>query len=573
SIILLTVALATTAAHAAINVDFSVKPDNHRHTISPLIYGSNQDLDGGENFGLYRLGGNRTTGYNWENNASNAGHDWHHSSDDYLTWVYGIEDADENTPGITMTHFHDRAVNAGAKSLLTLQMAGYVAKDKDGDVAEGETAPSARWVEVIPKKNAPFALMPDLTDNAVYIDEIVNFLVNRYGRADEGGVLAYSLDNEPALWSQNHPRIHPAPAGAQELVERSVTTAAAVKDVDPSAQIFGPALYGFAAFNHFQNAPDWPALSGSYTWFIDYYLAQMKAASDGQGRRLLDVLDVHWYPEATGDHRITLSEGNTRNDKIARLQAPRTLWDPDYRENSWIAQSHSDFLPLLPRLQNAIDSLYPGTRLAITEFNYGAAADITGGVAIADVLGIFGKYNLYAANYWKLGDDATYVSLAYKLFRNYDGNNSTFGNVSVDAEMSDKVNSSVYASVNDGTGNLHVVVLNKHLDETINGSFNIDSDTDYRSANVYTMTGNAAALQKPGGVSISGNTFSYAIPPVSAQHFVISVNPAGSSSSGGPSSSPEGGSDPNGEGSSGWLLLLVGFGLTAWLMFRFNSRD
>src|SRR5690606_19768606 len=170
----------------------------------------------------------------------------------------------------------------------------------------------------------------------------------------------------------------------------------AVKDVDPSAQIFGPALYGFAAYNDFQAAPDWGNFSGQYSWYIDYYLGQMKSASESQGRRLLDVLDLHWYPEATGDLRITDGNANSRNDKIARLQAPRTLWDPGYQENSWIATWFADDLPLIPRLQSSIDAYYPGTKLAFTEFNYGGNGDITGGVALADVLGIFGKYDVYA---------------------------------------------------------------------------------------------------------------------------------------------------------------------------------
>ena len=136
------VALVTNTA-AAVDVTFSITPDNQNHDISPLIYGTNQDLVGGENFDLYRLGGNRLTGYNWENNASNAGSDYQQSSDNFLTYNYGISGADEDIPGIVLTTFHDNAVNAGARSIVTLQMAGYVAKDKNGTVQESETAPSA----------------------------------------------------------------------------------------------------------------------------------------------------------------------------------------------------------------------------------------------------------------------------------------------------------------------------------------------------------------------------------------------------------------------------------------------
>lgn len=62
-----------------------------RQAISPYIYGTNQLMEGGENTTLYRLGGNRLTGYNWENNYSNAGSDWYHTSDTWLcTSNYGF---------------------------------------------------------------------------------------------------------------------------------------------------------------------------------------------------------------------------------------------------------------------------------------------------------------------------------------------------------------------------------------------------------------------------------------------------------------------------------------------------
>ena len=65
-------------------VEITIYPDQQRSSISPSIYGINQDMEGDENIVLRRLGGNRLTGYNWENNASNAGEDWFNSSDSFL---------------------------------------------------------------------------------------------------------------------------------------------------------------------------------------------------------------------------------------------------------------------------------------------------------------------------------------------------------------------------------------------------------------------------------------------------------------------------------------------------------
>jgi len=88
-----------------------------------------------------RLGGNRMTGYNWETNASNAGSDWNQSSDNYMCSVQGLTTAC-STAGSVITAWQDQSVAMSAASELTVQMAGYVAADMNGDVAQSETAPS-----------------------------------------------------------------------------------------------------------------------------------------------------------------------------------------------------------------------------------------------------------------------------------------------------------------------------------------------------------------------------------------------------------------------------------------------
>ena len=61
---------------------FAIDPLQDVHPISRFIYGVNESLDGNYSAGTAtRLGGNRWTAYNWENNASNAGSDWYFQND------------------------------------------------------------------------------------------------------------------------------------------------------------------------------------------------------------------------------------------------------------------------------------------------------------------------------------------------------------------------------------------------------------------------------------------------------------------------------------------------------------
>ncbi len=516
---------AQNAPSGAINVQFTVDTSLDTGRISPFIYGSNGHSDDrDENIAARRFGGNRLTGYNWENNASNAGSDYIHHSDNYLTRF--LPESVQNVPGIALTDFHDSSLAISAYSLLTLPAAGYVARDKNGTVNEGQTAPSSRWTEVRFAKNAPFSVTPDLNDNYVYVDESVNMLVQKYGNASSArGVRGYCIDNEPALWVSTHPRIHPGKATCAEVINKGISLSKAVKGVDPQAEIFGPVAYGYSAYVNLQEAPDWNQYSSTYAWFLDAYLDKMREASQTEGKRLLDVLDVHWYPEAQGTAsnggkvRIAFSQNSDPDVARARMQAPRSLWDSSYTEDSWIGQWFSP-IALLPRLQSGIDRYNPGTKMAITEINYGGDNHISGGIAMADVLGILGRYDVYMSNYW--GEIGGYVSSAYKIYRNYDGLNSAFGDRRAGAATSDAENSSIYSAMDD-RGRLHVVVMNKSFDQPLSGSFTLRTPYRFQDGKVYGFDAANPEVRQMGTVSgiTENGTFSYTVPPLTVQHMVL----------------------------------------------------
>ncbi|SDC55909.1 Cellulose binding domain-containing protein [Paenibacillus sp. UNCCL117] len=519
-------------------VDFTVDPSAERAPISPYIYGTNENMTGTENFKSRRMGGNRLTTYNWETNASNSGKDvTGQPNDNYVPFYYGeVPSSQYNIPGIAVTAFHEKSLAQGALSLVTLQAAGYVANDKNGSVSASQTAPSARWAEVKAKKNTPFSLVPDVTDQVDYMDEFVNFLVNRFGNASTpNGVKAYLIDNEAGLWSETHPYMHPAPAGGAEVLNKSIELAKAVKNIDPYAQIFGLGAYGFSEFYNMQQAPDWSQLKGNYDWYMDYYLDKMRRESAKEGKRLLDVLDVHWYPEATGGGvRVTRSDTNNNIEaNKARIQATRTLWDPSYKETSWITGNSNffSFLPLIPRLQQSIDLYNEDTKIGFSEYNYGGENHISGGIALADVLGIFGKTGVYSAQYWKTVkqvSDAPYSSAAFRIFNNYDGNKSEYGNIKVQAETNNIENSAIYGSVfADSNNNLHLIAINKNYDYDMNAVFHIGGET-YSAARVWAFDSNSSVITERQPITqINGSSFSYTIPKLTVCHIVLTKTSAG----------------------------------------------
>lgn len=421
--------------------------------ISPYIYGSNENRWEGD--GRYltfgRQGGNRMTAYNWENNASNAGNDYLNQSDDYL--------GGGDTPGEVPRKAVAAALSAHAAYLVTVPMAGYVAADKNagGDVNKTPNYLQVRFRKSVARKGAPFAYPPDLRDDTVYQDEFVWWLERQFPNRPAGAAIWYSLDNEPDLWSATHSRIHPDKLTYKELLDKTIAYASAIKAVAPKTLIFGPASYGWNGYRTLQDAPD----AGGRD-FLDFYLAGMKQAEQQSGKRLLDVLDLHWYPEAQGGgKRITEADASPEVAK-ARMQATRSLWDPTYVEKSWIAQSLGNKpIALLPRIKEKIARNYPGTKLAFTEYTYGGAADISGAIAETDALGIFGREGVFAAAYWPVQGDSSFVHAAFDVYRDYDGQGASFGDVALPAESSAPAEVSVYASKFAHRDGLVFVVVNQ----------------------------------------------------------------------------------------------------------------
>jgi hypothetical protein len=451
---LLAVLVMAVRLEAAWPVRFEIDA-GQRHKIWPYIYGTNQP-----NWrwppGLFtvtRWGGNRVTAYNWENNASNAGADWHHQNDGYLSF--------SDRPGDPVARLVANAQAAHAAVIVTVPILGYVARDKaaGGDVAQTPDYLPRRFVVSLPRKGRHFDPQPDGNDDRVYQDEFVHWLETTFPDTRRGPerTIFYELDNEPDLWSQTHVRIHPKPTRYDEIVRLNVDYAAAIKAVAPGAWVFGPAVCSWDGYDSLRKAPDAQGRD-----FLSFYLQEMQQADHRAGQRLLDVLDVHWYPEAQGNGTPISSDDTRPAVAAARIQAPRSLWDPNYVEDSWITKSVTKGpIALLPRLRETIDKNYRGTGLAITEYYFGGGRDISGALAEADVLGIFGREGVFAATLWHLGQtDDRFIYAAFAMFRNYDDHGGTFGSVGLSAKTDDLQRSSVYASLND-QGKLVIVALNK----------------------------------------------------------------------------------------------------------------
>jgi hypothetical protein len=500
----------------------SVEPSKVIRPISRWVYGINSQKIGDTRATVRRNGGNRGTAYNWEINASNAGKDYQHNSDDWPCTTMDYRDCD--APGAQFIDFIRQNALAGADSIVTVPMLDWVAADKKGPVSEAEAAPSPRFLRSVYEKPTPFSDKPDLNDGVVYEDEFVHALVKRFGTAAQGGPKFYSLDNEPALWPETHPRIHPEHPTYEEVLQRSESLSSAITAVDPSANVLGGVMFGWSEYESLSSAPDAEKYNEAYGNYVKYYLAGMHDASKRTGRRLLHALDIHWYPEARGTKRITDDDASAKTID-ARLQAPRSLWDASYIERSWITQQTGKPIRLLRWFQEMIAERFPGTNLTMTEYNFGGTKHVSGGLTQIDVLGVFGREGVFMSNYWGnaagVGDLPPYIAAAFRMYRNYDGKGGKFGDVAVVANSPNQELLSVFAATDaKNAKRLTIIVINKHQQNIYDGAFDIGAAGGQMKAQTFVLDSDGTDIAQGPDVPIASGKFRFALQPLSATLFV-----------------------------------------------------
>jgi len=436
--------------------------------ISPLVYGvAAADAATVRALGatVDRSGGNPSSTYNWVNgHAWNAGRDWQFRNGNY---GQGGAAADA---GVTA------ALGAGAVPLLTVPTMGWVARNDDnatrstGVPAGGGPAlpagsgaiagydPAANRQSVfVPSRASAAGSPPD--PSVVYQDEWVAHLASQFG-VGPAGVQLFAMDNEPDLWSATHTDVHPARMSYDDMLANFTEYAAAVKARAPGALVLGPDVSGWTSYLYSDldrggdnYATHQDRRSHGDVAFLPWWLDQVRARDQASGTRTLDYLDVHYYPQARG---VAMSRTADPATQDLRIRSTRSLWDPAYADESWVATP----VTLVPRLRAWIDQWYPGTKLAITEYNWGGEQDASGAVALAEVLGILGREGVDLATYWTFPPVDSPAGAAFRLYRNYDGAGGTFGDVSLPA-TSAQDGVAAFASRHSDTGEVDVVLANE----------------------------------------------------------------------------------------------------------------
>jgi hypothetical protein len=503
--------LAAPALLGQVTID--VDAAANRHPINPNVYGvayasaaQLSDL----NVPLNRSGGNATTRYNWQLNASNRAADWFFESIGEAS-ALGGESAD--------TFIRDTK-SAGAQPMITIPIIGWTAKlgPNRANLAGFSVAKYGAQQSTDPfmpdagngvRANGSEIDGNDPHDANTPVDSAfqqawVQHLVTQWG-----GIRYYLLDNEPSIWQATHRDVHPTGATMDEVLAKMRDHAERIRAVDRGALICGPEEWGWSGYfysgydqqwgaaHNWSSFPDRAAHGGAD--YVPWLVSQM--------RGLLDVVTVHYYPQG-GEFSDDVSTAM----QLRRNRSTRSLWDPKYLDESWIG----DKVRLIPRMREWA----AGLQIGITEYNWGAEGNMNGATAQADILGIFGRDGLDLAARWTTPAAGSPAYDAIRIYRNYDGAKSSFGDTSVSAGGPNPDDVAVFAAQRSSDGALTVMIVTKVLSGATAATVKIANFNAAANAQRWQLSA-GTHIARVADVAVSGESMSLALPAKSVTLLVV----------------------------------------------------
>jgi hypothetical protein len=504
------------------------------HAIKPAIYGIGRYAVTDEKdvhqwqlgAAARRWGGNATTRFNWQlGNAWNTANDWY-----FRNVTVG---PDSN---YTYRSFLEDDLKHGVQTALTIPIMGWVAKDTDTPSFPLSEYPSQRNIDPtrgdagdgVTRDGKPIqpgpATRTSVPTSAAMMGKWVAAIRQQDAVRHQRSVQMYILDNEPMLWSSTHRDVHPERVGYDELLEKTVSYASAIRKADPDAVIAGPAEWGWPAYFYsdvdsaagFRLHPDRRA-HGDVP-LLAWYLRKLKEHQDQTGERLLDVVDLHFYSQGKS-LAIGTAGGTDRDTNARRLRSTRSLWDPTYVDESWIGEA----IELIPRMRRLIRENYPGRGISIGEYNFGAENHITGGLALAEALGRFGQQDIDAAFYWYYPAKDSHAFWAFRAYRNFDGRGGRFQDLSVPTQAPS--GTSLFASKDAAGSRVVLVAINMEPSTAVRATIDISTCGRVARQRTFVETGDSTGLVEATPPTPGNGTLASVMPPYSFSVIDLTIEP------------------------------------------------
>jgi hypothetical protein len=527
-----TLICATTMAQTVI---VTADANAGRKAISPYIYGKNNNVsdnpgqpttaaewnflrDVGLRFSREN-GGNNCSRYNWRLKMT-CHPDWYNNV--YLTdWDYEAKSLRDSLPN--------------AQGMWGFQLIGKAASNTNNNFNDWAYNGSNWWTGAQQNlagggtanggggSTASVAGNPALYTENWTADSTVGILDHWFGMNGLGlnnsKINYWSMDNEPDIWSSTHDDVMPTQPTAEAFMQLYFSVAKKARAKYPNIKLTGPvpaSEWQWYAWNNSKIV----ALNGqSYTW-LEFFIKRISEEQTASGIRLLDVMDIHSYPNESNSadivqlHRLYFDTTYSYPGANGVKTTAASGWDNSITQefvfercNRWLKQYMG---------------VNHGVKLGISEYGYTHNNANVSSVSYASLLGTFADngVDFLAPWFWNIGQWET-----MHLFSRY------AKTTRVKSVSNQELNVSGYTSINTSNDSMTVILVNRHLTAAKTVSMTISNfaitNGAYATKQLNALPGTETFVSHINNalvnntVALAANTFTISLPALSTTAIIL----------------------------------------------------
>ena len=458
--VFLTLSLVAVSWMAQGQVIVTVDLSKPIHRVSPYLYGRNNSLSGdpGSNFTpewtklkdagvrFFREGGgNNSTKYNWRLKISSHP-DWYNNvySNDWSFAAKSLQEKIPSAQGMWSFQLIGKAAKTNANNFNDWAFNGSQWWEGVAQNLAGGGEPNTSGGTKALKEGNPDLYLQNWTADSTTL--ILDHWFNDLG-LDKDQLQYWSMDNEPEIWNGTHDDVMPTQISAEDFMQRYFDVAKKAREKYPQIKLLGP-----VPANEWQwyNWPS-PISSGGRTYpWLEYFIKRVAEEQEATGVRLLDVLDIHFYPSSTNPAQL--------------VQYHRIFFDKDYVfpeangvkniSGTWNPNENKEYI--LQRCKDWLEKYIGpdhGVTFAVSETGIPEINPKTTAVWYGSMIGEFMKHHemeIFTPWYWRPG-----MWEVLHLYSRY--NKMNF----VQATSSEEEFISAYPTMNASEDSLTVLLVNR----------------------------------------------------------------------------------------------------------------
>ena len=328
-------ALGAFALQATAATALTIDAAGTAKTFSPYIYGKNGGLSQTTNtattadtLAFYKATGVKMLRLNNGNNASKYNYekrltshpDWYNNVYS-VDWDQSAKDLIANLPGV--------------QGMFAISMLGWTANDNSHNFNDWLYNGSAWWSGVSNNWAGTTAITAegekpsDSADVTLYLKQTTpdweaGILTHFFGSGSgnlglsQNQFLYWNMDNEPEIWNGTHDDVMPDTMSAEEFVQTYIAVAKKARALYPDIKLVGPVTANEWQWFYWHNQLVTDTDGKTYS-FLEYFIKRIAEEQKSSGLKLLDVFDLHFYPDYSKQSDI----GNI-------LQLHRVWFDTSY---------------------------------------------------------------------------------------------------------------------------------------------------------------------------------------------------------------------------------------------------